>query len=112
MPNSIIKSFAEKTGKTEQQIDKLWEKAKSIVTKEYPDVEVDSDKFYQLVVGVLKKMLSINEDGESAPAITLSDVPSYYKPITIKTLDRSLVKKKRNSKNYFERIDYHLQKDN
>ncbi len=61
MPNNIIKSFADKTDRSIEQVEKLWDKAKEIVKKQYPKVEVDSDKYYQLVTGVLKKALKIDE---------------------------------------------------
>jgi len=54
----IIKSFAEKSGKTELEVEKLWDKAKDIVAKQY-DINKDDSKFYGLVVGVLKKSLKI-----------------------------------------------------
>lgn len=79
MPNNIVKSFADKTNKSSEEVEKKWDKAKDIVKKEYPDVEEDSEDFYKIVVGVLKKMLGISEeitlgtiggtkDGESDPS--------------------------------------------
>lgn len=54
--SALIKSFADKTGRSVEEVEKLWNKAKEIVKKEYKKSEEDSD-FYRLVVGVLKKML-------------------------------------------------------
>jgi hypothetical protein len=62
MPSKVIKSFAKKSGKTEKAVEKLWDKAKTVVGKEYKKVKPDSDKFYALTTGVLKKMLKLNED--------------------------------------------------
>jgi hypothetical protein len=60
MPNNIVKSFADKTGKDESEVEKLWNKAEEIVKDEY-NIEPSVDKFYPLVTGVLKKMLKIDE---------------------------------------------------
>jgi hypothetical protein len=62
MPNNIVKSFADKTDKSEAEVEKLWVKAKGIVSKGYDDVESESDQYYALVTGVLKKMLKIDEN--------------------------------------------------
>ena len=61
MPSNIVKSFAEKSGKSKDEVEKLWNKAKSIVSKEYPNVEKESDKWYALVTGTLKNMVGLKE---------------------------------------------------
>lgn len=55
MPASIIKSFAEKSGKSEKEVEELWNKAKEIAS------ENNQDNNYDYIVGILKKMLKINE---------------------------------------------------
>ena len=60
MTNSIIKSFAKKTGKTEEDVEKLWDKAIEIAKEK--DVAPESDEFYKVVTGTLKKMLKIDEE--------------------------------------------------
>jgi hypothetical protein len=60
MPANIVKSFAEKSNMSVSQVEKLWDKAKGIVQDEY-EIKESNDKFYPSVVGVLKKMLSIEE---------------------------------------------------
>lgn len=70
MPNNIIKSFAEKTGKSISEVDKLWNKAVDIVKDEYKDVTPESEKFYKLTTGVLKKMLSLESyDDKMSPIL-------------------------------------------
>ena len=59
MPSNIVKSFAEKTGKTEKEVERLWNIAKDAVSKEYTDIDNESDRYYRLVTGVLKRMLKI-----------------------------------------------------
>jgi hypothetical protein len=57
MPNNIVKSFADKTNKSVDEIEKLWDKAK-IQAKEQGKKESD-DTFYPYVTGILKKMLKL-----------------------------------------------------
>lgn len=60
MPASIVTSFAKKTGKSVAEVEKLWNEAKKSA-KEQGRKETDP-KFYNLVTGILKKMLKISED--------------------------------------------------
>jgi len=62
MPTPQIKSFAKKTGKSEAEIEKKWDKSKELVRKQFPDISKDSDKFFKIVTGILKKMLNIKEE--------------------------------------------------
>lgn len=55
MPSNVVKSFAEKTGKSEEEVEKLWDKAKDIAKKE------GEEENYAYITGVLKKMLGLNE---------------------------------------------------
>jgi len=101
MPNNIVKSFAEKSKKSEEEVDDLFKKAEGIVKSQYKDIEVGSDKFYQLVTGVLKKMLGINE----TPVTTVADVPKHY---TINDLDSVNKRKKLQSESVLIRLDGYL----
>jgi hypothetical protein len=75
MPSATFKYFVNKTGKTEKEIETLWNKAKDIVKDQYKIKETDNN-FYQIVMGVVKKMLSLTEE-EGAPAITTSTMGDY-----------------------------------
>lgn len=55
MPANIIKSFAEKSGKSEKEVEELWDKAKEIAK------DSNHEEEYDYIVGILKKMLKINE---------------------------------------------------
>lgn len=55
MPSNIVKSFAKKSNKSEQEVEELWDKAKSIAA------ESGHKEDYDYIVGILKKMLKINE---------------------------------------------------
>jgi ferredoxin-thioredoxin reductase catalytic subunit len=61
MPMAAIKSLAKESGKSEAELESMYEKAKQIAKKEY-DVSADSDKFYKIVWGILKKMAGVSED--------------------------------------------------
>lgn len=50
MPNTMIKNFSDKSGKSENEVEKIW----SDLKKQYGDD-------YQRIVGTLKKILKINE---------------------------------------------------
>ena len=78
MPSNIVKSFAKKTGKSEKEVERLWNKAKKIVSNEY-NVKEGNDKFYALVTGVLKKELGLKESFEDvldAELIALYEIDS------------------------------------
>jgi len=102
MPSNLTKSFAEKSNKSEAEVDKLFKKAETIVKDKYPKVEAKSDAFYKLVVGTLKNMLGINEE---SPAITLTDVPKHY---TMRDLDNVSKRKKLKSESVLVRLDAYL----
>ena len=55
MPANIVKSFAEKTDKSIEEVEILWKKAKEIANK---NGEGDN---YEFITGILKKMLKLNE---------------------------------------------------
>jgi hypothetical protein len=61
MPLNQIKSLAQKSGKSEGEVEKLYKEAKKVVEKEYDLTEKDGDKFFALVYGVLKKMVGVSD---------------------------------------------------
>lgn len=102
MPTPVINSFAEKSGKSKDEVERLYNKAKDIVKQEYEDVEVDSDQYYQLVIGILKKMLGIEEEavntlstvGGKADGKSSQDAYKYKIPIgsTLKDIEKAFKK--------------------
>ena len=62
MPNATVKSFAEKSGKSIEEVEELWDKAKSIADK-LKHVDKDSEQYYVYVTGSLKRMLNIEDEG-------------------------------------------------
>ena len=97
MPNPIMRSFAKKADTTVKRVEKLWNKSEKLVKKKYElTPEEDSDRFYALVVSVLKKILKLDspnvvkEDegggdaggevgdvGDSLPAINTTSMGAY-----------------------------------
>ena len=55
MPANIVKSFANKTGKSETEVETLWNKAKEQAKEQGHSEE------YDYIVGILKRMLKLNE---------------------------------------------------
>jgi hypothetical protein len=102
MPNVIIKSFAKKTDKSEKEVERLWDKSKKIVADQYDNVDPDSDQFYALTTGILKKMLSIKESKFDNIVYTILEkvdngedpvkVPSNY--LKLKGLKKQLLEMK------------------
>lgn len=57
-----MRSFAKKADTTVKKVERLWNKSEKLVKKKYElTPEEDSDRFYALVVSVLKKILKIDE---------------------------------------------------
>lgn len=82
-----MKSFAKKADTTVKRVEKLWNKSEKLVKKKYElTPEEDSDRFYALVVSVLKKILKIDtpkvvkeEDGggdAAGESVDIADVPA------------------------------------
>lgn len=85
MPNPIMRSFAKKADTTVKKVERLWNKSEKLVKKKYElTPEEDSDRFYALVVSVLKKILKIDtpkivkedEGGDVGGEGTASEAPA------------------------------------
>ena len=58
MPAPIIKSFAKKSGKSKSTVEKYYKRAKKLAAKQ------GHKEDYDYIMGILKRMLKINEDWE------------------------------------------------
>lgn len=58
--NALIKSFADKSGQTFAQIEKLWNSISSDLKKQ--GTEEDDEKFFPFLVSILKKRLGIKDE--------------------------------------------------
>lgn len=61
MPTPLMKSLAKKSGKKLKTIEKMWDKTVELVKSEY-ELNEDDDRFYPLVVGMLKRLLRLTSD--------------------------------------------------
>jgi hypothetical protein len=61
MPNNIITSFAQKSGRSEADVDHMWNSLKRELTSR----GVSGDQLYQMIVGIMKKNLNIQENNMS-----------------------------------------------
>jgi hypothetical protein len=55
MPSTIVKSFADKTGKSIEDVERLWGQAKVLASKEGHSGD------YAYITGILKKMLKLEQ---------------------------------------------------
>lgn len=55
MPNSIVKSFSKKYGKSVKELETLWDKAARLAIKK--GLAKDSDSMYAYTTGIFKKMV-------------------------------------------------------
>lgn len=83
-PNmSIVNSFATKSGKSVDDVKKLWDKAEDIALK----TKKESDPgYYQIVVGILKKMCGIKPPAKVPESYTRIDI-LLHENIGIEYLD-------------------------
>lgn len=62
MPAALLKNFSKETKTSLKEVERLWKKAKEIVSDEYPEIPEDDNRHWALVTGILKKMLGIREN--------------------------------------------------
>jgi hypothetical protein len=62
MPSVFVKNLSKESGKSEKEIEKLWNKAKEITSETFSKKEKDfGDKEYKYTVGIVKNMLGMEE---------------------------------------------------
>lgn len=116
MPANIVKSFAKKSGESEERVEELWNKAKKLVKDEY-DIPEDSDRFYQLVVGILKKMLKIKTEEPSITTTTAGNVSSpggqgnFAKNMGMVKRTDPVCKRKKKRKGFLESLGKYIDKE-
>jgi hypothetical protein len=100
---NVIKAFAKKSGKSEDEVKDALETTQETVAADNPEIDVDSKTFYKLVIGELRKMLSIKSENEGADmgGIKYSDVS----PGTTTGLTRYHTKKRQLKRTVAEAID-------
>lgn len=80
MPTPLMKSLAKEANKKPKTVEKLWAKSEKIVKQKY-EIDDSSNRFYPLVVSVLKNLLGLSkkekeleedEGGEMTPSDMVS----------------------------------------
>jgi len=92
MPNPIMRSFAKKADTTVKKVERLWNKSEKLVKKKYElTPEEDSDRFYALVVSVLKKILGLDKKVDE-DAMTTGNIGAYqfYDKVGTTAIQRGL----------------------
>ncbi len=65
MPSNVIKGLMKKSGKSEREVEKAWDKAVSIAEDDFGKRKRDfDDRDYSYVTGIAKNMLGIKEKKE------------------------------------------------
>lgn len=85
MPSPFVKSLAKTSGKSEQEIEALWNKAKQITTETLgvPEDQFE-DKEYAYTVGIVKQMLGVKEEVLDPTAFLTSELSAkeYVETVT------------------------------
>lgn len=86
MPLTMIKNFSQKSGKSEKEVEKIWDDLK----QKYPDD-------YQRIVGTLKKILQINEafidllrENSNLMSSIIKKYKEYFSKINIYEFDNKI----------------------
>jgi len=116
MPSNLIKSYAEKTGLSESEVEEKWNSAKDIVKREYPDKKEGSEGYYALITSIFKKMLkSKNEDANAVntTSTTIGEKGIFAPKIgdMFKRIDKKIKKKKFEEGTFLDKIDMILEDD-
>ena len=62
MPAAVLKSFAKKSGKSIEELERFWNEAKKAATEK--GLEKDSPQFFAFVTAIVKKRAGLNESLE------------------------------------------------
>lgn len=69
MPNAVVKSYAQKSGKSVSAVEKLWDKIKSGADKKF---KKDDPHYWSYVSGTVKKILGLTESTTFKEFVQLS----------------------------------------
>lgn len=70
---AVVAAWAKKAGKSREESERLWQRAGEITTKNYPDVEPESDQWYQLKMGVFRRMMGVAAESVLSEPQTIDD---------------------------------------
>lgn len=77
MPAALVKTFAKRAGVPVARAEHLWDKAKAQVKSEYglgePTGGSDATRYWRLVVGIVKKMMKLEDAPPRYPSRVVTD---------------------------------------
>lgn len=79
MPAHIVKSIAEKSGRTESEIALQLEKVEGFVQAEYPNIEIGTDRYWALVTLITEKWFGVTEEEKANEAISAEVYAKFRK---------------------------------
>lgn len=114
MPSNLVKSYAEKTGMSVEEVEKKWNEAKAIVKNEYKDIAPESEKYYALLVSIFKKMLKVKtEDIAATNTTSMGGRDAIYanKIGSMKRIKKVMNKKTFEEGEFLDKINLILEKE-
>jgi hypothetical protein len=80
MPNAVVKSYAKKSGKSVEQVEKIWKDTEASAHKAHPEWK-KGDKLYAYVNGTVAKRLGLKESiDDGGPDAAMYDTKPPRKP--------------------------------
>lgn len=70
---SVVTSWAKRAGKSQDEAERLWQKAGDLATKNYPDLDPESDRWYQVKMGIFRRMMGVAAESRYAEPETIDD---------------------------------------
>lgn len=77
MPPAYVKKVAKRIG--DGEVEKKWEKAKKVATKQYPKLSPKSDEWYAVVMGIYKKMTGLKKESRYLNVLNIFEHYRYFK---------------------------------
>lgn len=75
---AVVRSWAKKSGKTPEEAERLWLKAGSLATSNYPDLTPESSKWYAVKMGIFRRMMGIAAEDAVEPPATVDEAFSRW----------------------------------
>jgi len=69
----VVIAWAKRAGKSREEAERRWKKAGDLTTKNYPDVEPESEQWYQIKMGIFRRMMGIAAEAVLSPPETIDD---------------------------------------
>lgn len=70
---AVVASWAKRTGKSQEEAERLWKKAGDLASQNYPDLEAESDRWYQVKMGIYRRMMGVAAEARLAEPETIDD---------------------------------------